>query len=201
MVRISTGQHINQKRIDIDVIKAILERIKLSSDFRIFVDTMEYFNGVREEREKDFEVLIINIDRAQFDRAEHKYHFFLTHLLRGLRWTSFVDGDSIADEIISNIQMSVKETGDLGWITGTRMCLEQHIYTMDIQRFNKRYEHHKVKHPLYDEVGVIFVSFDTPEGDYCYIEDRVLYMILHVEPSTEAMIRAFERNYFQPMPA
>lgn len=83
----------------------------------------------------------------------------------------------------------------------TRICKEEHVPRMDVMAFEKYFSKIKVAHDFYDEVGVVFVSLDDEIGDYCFIEDRVLYLILHVAPSTEAMIEAFERNYFQPVEA
>jgi hypothetical protein len=80
----------------------------------------------------------------------------------------------------------------------TLICKEEHVDKMDVSAFDKHFANIKVAHDLYDEVGVIFVSLEDEIGDYCFIEDRILYLILHVAPSTEAMIEAFERNYFQP---
>jgi multimeric flavodoxin WrbA len=84
-------------------------------------------------------------------------------------------------------------------ITCSRACLEDHIEKMDVKAFIERYSGMVVEHELYDKIGVLFVSIEEEYGDYCFIEDRMLYLILHVAPSTEAMIEAFERNYFQPV--
>jgi hypothetical protein len=76
------------------------------------------------------------------------------------------------------------------------VCAQEHFDTMSIGDFNKHFCKTVINHPLYDNVSVIFVSIKDGVGDYCTLEDRTLHLVLHVKPSTEDMIVAFERNYF-----
>lgn len=69
---------------------------------------------------------------------------------------------------------------------------------MDVQTFNKRYEDVPTE---YKEVRVLFVTTEDNVGDHCVLEDDILTLVLHVEPTTEAMIEAFEDNYLLPVRA
>lgn len=99
MIQITTGQHTAQIPIDINGVERVLAQIKMKEDFRIFIDTLEYFNGVREEVEEDCLVLIVNIDRDQYDRSDDKQGLFLRKLAKALQWTELVDGVAIAERV------------------------------------------------------------------------------------------------------
>lgn len=78
------------------------------------------------------------------------------------------------------------------------VCRDEHFWKMDTEAFDRRYISHVVSHKRYDKVYILFVTLNDGVGDYCELEDRILHLTLHVQPSTEAMIEAFERNFFEP---
>ena len=78
------------------------------------------------------------------------------------------------------------------------VCTEEHFWKMDTEAFCQRYASYVVKHEKYDRAYIIYVTLDDGIGDYCMLEDRILHLVLHVEPSIEAMIEAFERNFVEP---
>ena len=65
---------------------------------------------------------------------------------------------------------------------------------MDLDCFQQSVQGLKIEHPKFDEIFVAFVSFDDEVGDHCYIEDRCLYLVLHVAPNTESMMKVFKQN-------
>ncbi|KAA3623023.1 MAG: hypothetical protein DWQ02_25225 [Bacteroidetes bacterium] len=64
---------------------------------------------------------------------------------------------------------------------------------VDVLGFEKRVKNIPVDHPLYDEVFIVFVTYDDGDGDYGYIEDRCLYLVLHTKP--KCLLKTFEKNF------
>ncbi len=64
---------------------------------------------------------------------------------------------------------------------------------VDLEGFENSVENIPVKHDLFKEVFVVFVTYDDGEGDYCYIEDQCLFLILHCNPGK--IRETFEENY------
>lgn len=77
-------------------------------------------------------------------------------------------------------------------ITATTYCTK--VDEVDLDGFEKAVKNIPTKHRLYDDVFVVFVTYDDGVGDHGYIEDRCLYLILHCEP--DKIMETFELNYF-----
>lgn len=75
----------------------------------------------------------------------------------------------------------------------TATCYCEKVGEVDLEAFEKSVKDVPVDHPLYDEVFVVFVTYDDGVGDHCFLEERCLYLILHCEANK--VLEAFERNY------
>ncbi len=82
-------------------------------------------------------------------------------------------------------------------IKSALVCEQDHFDFMSVGDFNDHYKDTPVEHDRYDNVSVVFVTLDDGVGDYCTLEERTLHLVLHVEPNNEAMVEAFERNFFE----